>query len=175
MPDINECSTKLGLRSCGSNKECINTPGGYDCVDKKSTKKVTTKWVNGRRCCFSFSWLNYYDFRSRFGSESVVTHKPLTCTKGYQQQGDNCVGECDLNCKNFDFISMENVKFLFFLFFLLFPVSRVISICCGLGQWDNDAITIRHWWVYGRSECMRQQSELHQFARWLLVRMQNGI
>lgn len=43
--DINECETKLGLRTCGSTKECVNTPGGYDCVDKKTTKKVTIKWV----------------------------------------------------------------------------------------------------------------------------------
>lgn len=57
--DINECETKLGLSACGSDKECVNTPGGYDCVEKKSTKKVTTKWVMRMRSCnisVAFVW-----------------------------------------------------------------------------------------------------------------------
>lgn len=91
--DVNECETKLGLRTCGSNKECVNTPGGYDCVDNKTAKKVTTKWVkqlrNSSECIRLICWTV---FRPRFSTESI-TRKPLTCTKGYQQQGDQCVGE----------------------------------------------------------------------------------
>lgn len=93
--DINECETKLGLRTCGSNKECVNTPGGYDCVDAKPARKVTTKWVMRLRHFIfrcTFAWSAWTLSRPRFTSDSF-TRKPLTCTKGYQQQGDKCVGE----------------------------------------------------------------------------------
>lgn len=33
--DINECEDKIA--KCASNKECVNIPGGYECVDQKKT------------------------------------------------------------------------------------------------------------------------------------------
>lgn len=39
--DINECETKVA--KCGNNKECLNVPGGYECVD---TKKQSNKFVS---------------------------------------------------------------------------------------------------------------------------------
>lgn len=35
--DINECDTELGKKTCGSNQLCINTPGGYNCLDVKNS------------------------------------------------------------------------------------------------------------------------------------------
>lgn len=39
--DINECETKEAI--CGNNKECLNVPGGYECID---TKKQSNKFVS---------------------------------------------------------------------------------------------------------------------------------
>lgn len=85
--DINECETKLGKRTCGSNKECVNTPGGYDCVGKKSSENITTKWVEFHKfriwCILLTRWTLFQAaFLNGFAqTQSIDVHKGVPATR----------------------------------------------------------------------------------------------
>lgn len=98
--DINECELDIG--SCPGDKQCKNIPGGYDCVDSKKNSMYVHAWTayqaqfptdtNTIIFVVASFWIL---FRNRMTDNSPFSphRKNLTCSKGFKQHFDKCVGK----------------------------------------------------------------------------------